>query len=255
VNGGDAVLVVGTYGSIYVGVDHPTRDINGILTAKNNTGPENWTLEASAPASACSYRWFRDTFCSTERNIANEVPGIDAYNLINMEIDSVAPGAGGITFLPYLQGASGGARDNAHARGALMGMTLGTSKAQVARAVMEGITMEMRDNVEAMRRSNVEMKTIRLTGGATKSKSWNQMQADMYKTPVQILKTSETGCQGAALYAGIGAGIYKDYNEAVEIAVQIAETYDPNPSNYEAYDEAFERFTLCYNSLYKGGYF
>lgn len=255
VNGGDAVLVVGTFGSIYVGSDKPARDINGILTAKNNTGPENWTLEAWSAASACSYRWFRDTFCSAERNIGAEIESMDPYDLINIQIESVEPGAGGITFLPYLQGASGGARDNGYARGTLLGMTLGTTKAQIARAVMEGITMEMRDNVGAMRRANVEMNTIRLTGGATKSRLWNQMQADMYKVPVQVLQTSETGCLGAALYAGMGAGVYKDYNEAVDAAVQIAETYEPNPANYEAYDKAFERFTLAYNSLNNGGYF
>lgn len=254
VQGGDAVLVVGTYGSIYVGVDVPTRDPNGILTAKNNTGPENWTLEASAPASACSYRWYRDTFNGEEAN-AGKFLGVDPYDLINRQVESVPPGAGGITFLPYLQGASGGARDNAYARGSLLGLTLGTSKPQIARAVMEGITMEMRDNVEAMRRANVVMKTIRLTGGATKSRLWNQMQADMYKAPVQILQTSETGCLGAALYAGVGACVYKDYAEAVETAVQIAETYDPNPAHYDAYDEAFERFSAGYESLDRGGYF
>lgn len=251
---GDAVLVLGTYGSIYVGSDEPIRDPNGILMIKNNTGPENFTIEASSPASASSYRWFRDTLCGLEK-VTSSYLGTNAYHLINEQIEQVAPGSNRITFLPYLQGASGGARDDALARGVLLGLTLGTTKGEIARAIMEGITMEMRDNIEAQRNAGVHIKEINLTGGATKSRMWNQMQADMYKVPVNILQTSETGCLGAAIYAGIGAGLFSDYDEAVNRVVHVTETYQPNPEHYDAYDKAFERYQSAYKSLSEGGYF
>lgn len=251
---GDAVLVMGTYGSIYVGSDKPIRDPNSILMIKNNTGPENYTIEAASPASASGYRWFRDTFGMLEKSMAHNLE-VDPYELLNSQIEKVKPGANGVTFLPYFQGASGGAKDDPFARGCILGMTLGTKKSEVARAVMEGITMEMRDNIEAQRNAGVKITEIAATGGCTKSAMWNQMQADMYKVPVKVLKTTETGCLGAAIYAGIGAGLFEDYDDAVKKVVHTKETYYPNPDNYKAYDEAFDRFQKAYNALSDCGYF
>jgi len=252
---GDAAAVIGTYGSIYVAMDAPNIDPQGIMCTKTNAGAKNWTMEAAAPTSASSYRWYRDTFAPLEMAMGKEM-GVDTYEYINEQIASVPPGANGITFLPYLQGATGGARgDNPYARGCLLGMRLSTTRAEVARAVMEGITMEMRDNVETMRATNVAFQTVSLTGGATKSDMWNQMQADMYKIPVHIVQTSEAGCLGAALFAGVGVGVYANHVEAAKATVKVVKTYEPNPANFAAYDDAFKRFREAYESLTRGTYF
>ena len=81
------------------------------------------------------------------------------------------------------------------------------------------------------------------------------MQADIYKQPVSVLQTSETGCLGAAIYAGVGAGVYKSYEEAVDIAVKIKEVYTPNPETKEAYDRGFYRFVRGYEGLAGSGFF
>jgi len=251
---GSAVAVIGTYGSVYVAMDKSARDPNRTLIFKHNSGPENYTFEAASIASASSYRWYRDVFCDLEV-AAGKVTGIDPYELINRQIASVGPGANGITFLPYLQGAGSGPRADNYARGCILNASLGTTKAEIARAVMEGITFEMRDNIDSIRRIGIELKDLRITGGGTKAPLWCQMQADIYKQPVSVLQTSETGCLGAAIYAGVGAGVYASYEEAGETAVHIKEVYTPNPANYEAYDRAFERFVTGYESLAKGGFF
>jgi xylulokinase len=134
----------------------------------------------------------------------------------------------------------------------LVGLTLATSKGDIARAVVEGITLEMRDIVEAERSAGVEFARIRAAGGPTKSRIWNQMQADMYKVPVEVLKASDTGALGAALYAGVGAGVYGGYREAVDAAVHISEVYEPNPKVFAAYDDAYERFLRVYCALHAG---
>jgi xylulokinase len=252
VEGGIAALVMGTWGSCYVTVDEPIRDPYGVLIVKGNVGSRNYTIEGAASAAASSYRWYRDTFCDLE-TAAGKVLGSDPYDLINQQIESIAPGADGLTFLPYLQGASAGPRADPNARGTLVGFTLGTSKAQIARAVMEGVTLEMRDILEAQRRAGVDVERIRVTGGATKSPLWNQMQADIYQRPVQILQTSETGTLGAALYAGVGVGVYDSYQQATDTAVKISDEYQPNPDYFEAYDEAYARFCKVYEALDEGG--
>lgn len=253
---GSAIGVIGTYGAVYVVAEESKRDPNRTLIFKNNSGPENFTVEAASIASASCYRWFRDSICSLEVAMAKEFGELgNAYHLINREIDSVAPGANGIVFLPYLQGAGSGPRADPYARGCFLGITLGTTKAEMARAVMEGITLEMRDNIESIRKMGIVVDAIRVVGGATNSNVWNQMQADMYKVPISVLEVSETGCLGAALYAGIGLGVYASLDEAVEKAVRIKAVFEPNPDNFDAYDQAYERFVVGYESLDQGGFF
>ncbi len=120
---------------------------------------------------------------------------------------------------------------------------------------MEGITYEMRDNIDSIRRIGIELKDLRITGGGTKAPLWCQMQADIYKQPVSVLQTSETGCLGAAIYAGVGAGVFASYEEAAEKAVHIKEVYTPNPDNFAAYDKGYKRFTTAYEALANGGFF
>jgi len=250
---GDAVLVMGTYGSIFVASDSKIRDPQETLWVKNNPGPENFTMEAGSATSASSYRWYRDTFCDLEKSAAT-VTKTDSYVLMNNAFDSISPGSEGLTFIPYLQGASGG-RNNPYAKGCFLGATLGSTKAQFTRAVVEGITFEMKDNIEAMKQAGINLKEVKLTGGVTKSKTWNQIQADIYQVPVSILATEETGCLGAAIYAGLGANIFEDYRQAIESTVNISATYDPNPEKFAAYDKAYENWKKAYDSLNTGGYF
>jgi xylulokinase len=256
VHEGTAIAVIGTYGATYVVSEESQRDPNGTLICKNNSGPENYTVEAASIASASCYRWFRDTICSLEMAMAKEFgPVGNAYRLINKMIDAVPAGSNGLVFLPYLQGAGSGPRADPYARGCFLGVTLGTTKAEMGRAVLEGITLEMRDNIESIRKVGIAVNDIRAVGGATNSPVWNQMQADMYKVPISVLEVGETGCLGAALYAGIGLGEYSSLDDAVERAIRIKAVYEPDPDNYDAYDKAYERFVSGYQSLADGGFF
>jgi len=118
----------------------------------------------------------------------------------------------------------------------------------MARAVMEGICYEMTDILKAEEAAGININAIRLTGGAAKSPTWCQMMADITQKPIQLLHASETGCLGAALYAGIGAGIYTDVKDATK-NVRIVKQFDPNPANFAAYQDAFKRFTDVYEAL------
>ena len=244
---GTAVLVMGTLGSCFVVSDRSIRDPNRKLVVKNNHGIGNYTIEAFSNAAASSFRWYRDTFGDYETSEGKRL-GVNPFNLITSQIEHVKPGANGITFLPFLQGASG-VRLNSNARGAFIGMTLGTTKAEMARAVMEGICYEMFDIIRAELSAGVEIEAIRLSGGASKSPLWCQMMSDIFGHPIQKLKTDETGCLGAALYAGVGVGVYRDCAEASAKTVHITETYQPNPENANAYNDAYNNFVEIYEAL------
>lgn len=247
IDDGTAVMVIGTFGSCFVVSDKPIRDPNRKLVVKGNHGVGNWTIEAFSTTSASSFRWFRDTFGDLEV-AAGKLFNKNVYDLITSEIDTVPPGANGITFLSYLQGASG-SRINSAARGTFCGMSLGTTKADMARACMEGICYEMNDILEAQKAAGIKLNGIRLTGGAAQSATWSQMLADISKQPIHLLAAAETGCLGAALYAGIGAGVYKDPKDATDRAVKISHTYQPNSANFAAYEDGYKRFVNLYEAL------
>lgn len=244
---GEAVMVIGTFGACFVAADKPIRDPEKRLIVKGNHGVGNWTIEATSVTAASSFRWYRDVFCDLEKTMA-EVVGEDPYNLITKQMHDVPIGANDVTFLPFLQGASGG-RQNYKARGTLLGMSLGTTKADVARSVLEGICYEMYDIVRSEEAAGIKVNTIRLTGGAAKSPFWCQMLADVMGKTIQLLQTSETGCLGAALYAGVGSGIYADCREAVGRAVKLCGEYKPDPAKFDAYQEAFKRWCDAYEAL------
>lgn len=247
VKDGDTVMVVGTFGSCFVVVDEPVRDPHHKLVVKPNHGMGSWTIEAFSNTSASAFRWFRDTLCDLE--VAASRPlGEDPYDLITKVISEVPIGADGVTYLPYLQGAAG-ARGNGNARGSFVGMTLGTTKAHMARAVLEGICFEMKDILQAQEAAGIQVGDIRLTGGAAKSPLWCQMLADITGHPIELLQTSETGCLGAALYAGVGAGLYASCEEAAAKAVKVTTRYEPDPTARAAYDEAFDAFVRLYEAL------
>ena len=173
---------------------------------------------------------------------------MDPYDLITRQAARSAIGANGVTFLPYLGGASG-ARQNPAARADFFGMTLGTTKGDIARAVLEGVSFEMRDIIDAQLAAGIEVPTIRLVGGAAKSPMWSQLLADIFQRPIDILRTTEAGCLGAAMYAGVGAGLYGSCEEAAERAVAVVNRYKPDPSTASAYDAAFARFVEVYEAL------
>lgn len=247
IKGDDCVMVMGTFGSCYVVMDESRRDPHRKLIVKPNHGMGNWTIEAFSNTSASSFRWYRDTFADLER-AAGSVTRMDPYDIITNQVTQSPIGANGVTFLPFLGGASG-ARQNPHARANLHGMSLATNKADVARAVLEGISFEMRDILVAQSAAGINPSTIRLVGGAAKSKVWSQMLADIFQKPIQVLRTSESGCLGAAMYAGVGAGLYASCEEAAERAVAVVAEFTPDPSTAPAYDEAFDRFVELYEAL------
>lgn len=244
---GMAGTILGTYGACVAFSPRPVRDPNGRMVVMGNVGTWKWTMEGSSLAAASSYRWYRDTFGDLEV-ATGKILGEDPYELINQQIAGGKPGARGLLFIPHLASA-GSPRNDENARGLLLGLTLAHTKADVARAVMEGITLEIRDIITAIQRAGVEIRECRITGGGTKSPLWNQMQADIYGRPVATVQTSDTGALGAAMLAGIGAGIFNNVEEAAEQMVRVVRSYEPNPENVKVYDELYDVYVSTFEGL------
>jgi xylulokinase len=151
-------------------------------------------------------------------------------------------------FLPYLSGERTPHRDPL-ARGAFVGLTVRHTLGHMARAVMEGVVFSLRDGLEVMRELGLTIDEVRVTGGGARSALWRQMQADILDQPVTTMRAEEGPAFGAALLAGVGAGVYPDVQGAVDAAVHTGDTFDPQPQAAQQYDSMYEVYRGLYGAL------
>lgn len=241
---GTQLLIMGTAGvSIFV-TDKDKLDPNGRITVRTNPGFGNWQNYIMTNTGASAFRWFRDAICSMEV-ATSKLMGMDPYDIITTIASHSKPGANGVTALTCIQG-SHTRKKNEKARGSFFGINLGTTKADLAESILEGICFEMKDIMAMNQELSGEVTHVRLCGGVAKSPMWCQMFADILERPVELTKVSELGALGAAMCAGIGAGLYKDCEDAVKRCVKITEIYKPDNNKKNDYNDAFKVWEKYY---------
>jgi xylulokinase len=208
--------------------------------------PHTWYVMGVILMAGGALRWYKDTFCASEIELA-EKEGRDVYDVITQEAESVSPGSEGLFFLPYLNGERT-PHGSASARGAFVGATIRHEKKHFSRSVLEGVTFAMRDSLEIVKRLGIPLDQIRLTGGGAKSRFWRQLQADIYGHEVALVNSTAGPAFGAALMAGVGAGMYPDLAEVSEVLVKVTETLAPTARS-SLYDEQYRTFRALYPAL------
>ncbi|MEW6046644.1 MAG: FGGY family carbohydrate kinase [Bacillota bacterium] len=173
------------------------------------------------------------------------------YDLMEREACKAPPGAGGLIFLPYLSGERSPIWDPL-ARGAFIGISLATRLRHLIRAVMEGVAYAERQILElAEAVLGAEAEQLLSVGGASHSKTWTQIKADVLQLPILVSHVAESAATGAALLGGVAAGVYAGENEAAWVARQSLEvtSVTPNPSLRPVYDGLYETFSRLYPAL------
>jgi xylulokinase len=175
-------------------------------------------------------------------------PSKSMYKQITQEAQKVPAGSEGLQFLPYLAGERTPHLDP-HARGALVGITLKHTRGHITRAIMEGVTMALRDSYAIMQDLGVPVRQVRASGGGSKNPFWRQMQADVFGKPVTAMVADEGAAYGAALLATVGAGLFKNIEEACQATIKTADQTKPNAKARNAYNKAFPVFQSLYGAL------
>lgn len=253
VNEGQASISIGTAGNANTFSRKAFRDPKGKIMSLNHAIYGSWEIEGHQAGAAGVFRWFRDEIATMENAFAVKARK-DVYKILD-EISSNAPaGSRGLIFLPFLAG-SAAPRWNPEAKGILLGLTFAHDRSCLARSFIEGITMEMKDIITSIKEAGVRIDNIRITGGATKSNFWNQIQSDVYGKPVETLKISDCAALGASIMAGVGAGIFKDIREGVESMVKVDKKYEPSEKNTKIYDELYSIYCNVYDAIQDKGIF
>jgi xylulokinase len=189
-------------------------------------------------------RWYRDTFCWAEVQQA-EREGGSAYDLI---LADASPGPSPLIVLPHLSGSGTPWFDTA-SKGAILGLTFGTTRADVAKAILEGLTFELRVNLDLLKEGGVVINELRAIGGGARSDLWLQLKADILGVPVVAPAVTEAACLGAALLAGVGAGVYPDAVGAAASVFKPARIFQPDPERRVLYDRRYAVYRSVYPAV------
>lgn len=191
----------------------------------------SYCLLSWSPTAGMALKWFRDTFLKDK-----------SFEELNPLAAAVPIGCDGLTFLPYLCGSTM-PKYNPNARGSFTGLTPEHTAGHFVRSIMESVACILKSNLDHL---GVPVEQIRIMGGGAKSPLWSQMKADITGLKLQTLKNKETACLGAAILAGVGAGVFPSVKDACKY-ISIDKEYTPSGDDYTDVYANFQKFDNILN--------
>ena len=235
VSAGEVVSSWGTSGTVLAPMLEPRVDPGLRAHTFCHVAPGVWYMMGVVLSAGGAFSWYRDQF-------ARELAGTsDADLKLNEEAATVAAGAEGLTFLPYLQGERTPHRDAA-ARGAFLGLSLAHTRAHTTRAVLEGVCFALRDSLTILQDLGLSPKQVLLTGGGAKSAFIRRLQSEVFGLPVSTVNREEGPAYGAALLAAVGVGAFTDLAAAARATLTRGAAEHPHAGAHDAYAEPYARF-------------
>lgn len=232
---------IGTSGVVFAYAKEPVENPGGVLQSFCHAVPGAWCVFGCMLSAGASLDWARDVlFPKRGRK--------DVYEIIEREAASAPSGAKGLVFLPYLEGERCPHPDP-QARGAWIGLTKRHERGDLIRAVMEGITFGMADQLAFMRELDLKISQIRCAGGGANSPFWLQLQADVYNAQTVTVDTVDASAFGAALLAGVGAGFWSTVPQACNAAVHVKQRYRPRKKQVATYNSRHAIYRDLYHAL------
>jgi xylulokinase len=240
-------VTTGTSGVVFAASEVYRPEPEGRVHAFCHAVPGMWHWMGVMLSAGGSFRWLRDTLGEQEKSIA-ALTGADPYEILTLEAAQAPAGSEGLLFLPYLTGERTPYPDP-DARGVFVGLNVRHNKRHIVRAVLEGVTYGLRDSLELIKSLGLEIRQIRASGGGARSALWRQIQADIFGHELVLINVTEGAAYGAALLAGVGAGIYKDVAEACRTTIRVVERTEPVASNVEIYSDYYPIYRGLYGAL------
>jgi xylulokinase len=195
---------------------------------------------------AALIQWYRDTLGDYAR-LGAASSGRDPYEIMMAEAGSVT-GPTSLLVLPHFT-TTGTPWFDERAKGAILGLSLATSRAEIVKSLIEGITFEMKLNLDLLDKAGVPVNELRPLGGGAKSPTWMQIKADIYDRPCVELDVTEAGCLAMAMLGGVAVGEYSGIGDAVKATVRRKRVFEPDPANAKAYAERFALYREVYPAL------
>jgi len=241
---GQMILKLATAGNVNVMTDaaHPHPQ----TLTYSHVIPGLWYTVSATNTAASAERWFRDVFCQHEKQQAAS-EGRSVYEQLHEAARHVPAGAEGLFFHPYLLGERSPYWD-ANLRGSFVGATMRHDKPHFVRALLEGVAYSLRDCFRTIADMGLPVDEIRLVGGGAQSDLWTQIISDVFDRPI----VRPAGCDasfGAALLAGVGAGLFADTVDAARRCIRVRDVVQPRPESVRVYAKLFPLYCRIHDDL------
>jgi xylulokinase len=211
--------------------------------------PDMYVVQLAMFSAGVVYEWLKDNVCFMDKAYSENCSQ-DPFELMNKEAVSSKPGANGLIFLPNMR-PGGAPHNNLNDHGALLGLTLAHRRCDIIRAVLEGITFNIKLMCEAMEEeARVPFQEIRLIGGGSKSALWREIEASVLnKKIITLTAQQEANSLGAAIIAGVALGVFESFERATAMFIKTRETTLPDKKMLSTYKKVFPLFNEAYSSL------
>src|SRR5581483_7261648 len=241
-------IVGGSFWQHTIVLDRPLIDSAGRLRTLCHTVPGQWMMEGIGFYCGMTMRWFRDAFCELEVLEASR-DGRDSYEILESKAGRVPPGSNGVVgiFSNVMQ-----ANRWVHASPSFLGFDISkpatSGRLECFRAIEESAAYVSRGHLRIVEEvAGIEVEDLVLAGGAAKGILWPQIIADALAVPVRIPVVKESTALGAAIHAGVGAGLFSNACEAASRLARFERTVEPNPEAVTAYDDLYNRWSELYH--------
>ena len=218
-------------------MEHVAYDPAGRVHTFCHAVRDKWHVMGVTQGAGLSLQWFRNQLA----------PGAE-YDALTAEAAAAPAGAQGLFWLPYLMGERTPHLD-ATARGGWIGLTARHTRADLIRAIVEGVSYSQRDCLDIIEELGVPVESVRASGGGARSPFWRQLLADILNKKVVTLATQEGSAYGAALLALVGTGEYGSVPEVCHAAIREVDTLVPRPAEAAFYAKAHQVYRALYPAL------
>ena len=199
--------------------------------------PGLWLLQGGTVGGGGTLKWFRQEF------------GTDiSFDELTEEAQKIPAGSEGVIFLPYMSGERSPIWDP-DAKGVFYGLSFDKTRGHMIRSILEGVAYSLEHNMRVAATTGVKVDSLNAMGGASNSVLWTQIKADVTGKTIHVPASDTATTLGAAILAGVGTGLYKSYEEAVERTIRITRTQEPDPANRAVYDRRMELYLRLYDDL------
>ncbi len=225
----------GQAGGMSICTDHALSHKKLILSP--HVVPDRWLLQGGTVGGGGTLKWFKQEF------------GQDlSFDDLTAEAEKVAPGSDGVIFLPYMSGERSPIWDP-DAKGVFYGLSFDKTRGHMIRALLEGVAYSLQHNLLVASETGAKVDVLNAMGGSANSVLWTQIKADVTGRKIQVPTSDTATTLGAALLAGVGCGLYKDYKEAVSSTIVITRAQEPDMKNHEMYKHRMELYLKLYEDL------
>lgn len=244
---GDACTSLGTAGIHQFVLDQPNSAPANVGYTMCHAPAGRWVRLLPTMTCTLNLQWFVDEFFQAEVAAARQ-RGVEIWPELEALAAKVPIGSNGVMYHPYLDLAGERAPFvRPEARAQFSGLAIGHRRAELLRAVYEGVMLSGLDCYTTL---PMQVRTLRLGGGGARSALWAQMFADALGAPVQLVEGQEFGAKGAALNAGVAVGCYASFADAASQTIRLARTYQPDQAKQALYHELLQLYRATYQAMF-----